>query len=108
MIQISDNASKLILKMTLKNGIPGGGLRIGIKAGGFRAELYVRLGSRAARRRSGVRRVRGVDESSSIPDYQFQFIQGTTLDYDTTSSARASSSKPERQGLVCCGTSFSI
>ena len=34
MVQISENASKLILKMTEKNGIPGGGLRIGIKAGG--------------------------------------------------------------------------
>ena len=40
MVQISDNASKLILKMTQKNGIPGGGLRIGIKAGGCSGALW--------------------------------------------------------------------
>ena len=41
MFQISDNAGKLIRKMTQKNGFPGGGLRIGIKAGGCSGLSYV-------------------------------------------------------------------
>jgi len=40
MLQISDNAGKLIRKMTLKHGIPQGGLRIGIKAGGCSGLSY--------------------------------------------------------------------
>ena len=40
MFQISENASKLIRKMTLRNGIPEGGLRIGIKAGGCSGLSY--------------------------------------------------------------------
>ena len=41
MFQISENAGKLIHKMTQKNGFPGGGLRIGIKAGGCSGLSYV-------------------------------------------------------------------
>lgn len=33
MLQISENAAALIKKMTAKNGIPDGGLRIAIKIG---------------------------------------------------------------------------
>ena len=40
MFQISENAARLIKKMTLKNGIPEGGLRIGIKAGGCSGLSY--------------------------------------------------------------------
>ena len=40
MLQISDNAAALIKKMTARNGIPGGGLRIGIKAGGCSGLSY--------------------------------------------------------------------
>jgi iron-sulfur cluster assembly protein len=40
MLHISENAARLIGKMTVKNGIPGGGLRIGIKAGGCSGLSY--------------------------------------------------------------------
>ena len=40
MVQISENAAKLIRKMTAKNGIPEGGLRIAIKAGGCSGLSY--------------------------------------------------------------------
>ena len=40
MVHISENAAALIAKMTVKRGIPGGGLRIGIKAGGCSGLSY--------------------------------------------------------------------
>ena len=40
MLQISDNAAALIKKMTARHGIPDGGLRIGIKAGGCSGLSY--------------------------------------------------------------------
>ena len=40
MIQISDNAATLIVRMLAKNGLEGGGLRIGIKAGGCSGLSY--------------------------------------------------------------------
>ena len=38
--QISDNAAQLIRKMTVRQGMAGGGLRIGIKAGGCSGLSY--------------------------------------------------------------------
>ena len=40
MLEITENAAKLIRKMTVKNGFPDGGLRIGIKAGGCSGLSY--------------------------------------------------------------------
>jgi len=40
MFQISENAGKLIKKMVVRNAIPDGGLRIGIKAGGCSGLSY--------------------------------------------------------------------
>ena len=40
MVQISENAGKLINKMVARHGLPDGGLRIGIKAGGCSGLSY--------------------------------------------------------------------
>ena len=40
MVQISENAGKLIKKMIDRHGLPDGGLRIGIKAGGCSGLSY--------------------------------------------------------------------
>jgi|SRR5688572_25509542 len=108
MLQISDNASKLIHKMTMKNGLAGGGLRIGIKAGGcsglsytFAWEPAPRDGDHVFEGDSGARVF--VDPKS------FKFLDGTTLDYDTSLVSKGFIfNNPNAKSSCGCGTSFSV
>lgn len=108
MVQISDNASKLILKMTAKNGIPGGGLRIGIKAGGCSGLSYT-FGWEAAPH-AGDQIFEGPEGSRVFVDPKsYQFIQGTTLDYDTSLVSKGFIfNNPNAKASCGCGTSFSV
>ncbi|HMF58723.1 MAG TPA: iron-sulfur cluster assembly accessory protein [Vicinamibacterales bacterium] len=108
MVQISDNASKLILKMTQKNGIPGGGLRIGIKAGGCSGLSYT-FGWEPAPH-TGDHVFEGSEGSKVFVDPKsYQFIQGTTLDYDTSLVSKGFIfNNPNAKASCGCGTSFSV
>ena len=108
MLQISDNAGKLIRKMTLKNGIPGGGLRIGIKAGGCSGLSYTFAWEAAPR--DGDHVFEGPEGSKVWIDRKsFQYIDGTTLDYDTSLVSKGFIfQNPNAKSSCGCGTSFSI
>ena len=108
MVQISENASKLIQRMTLKNGIPGGGLRIGIKAGGCSGLSYTFAWEGAPR--DGDQVFEGSEGSRVFVDPKsYQFIQGTTLDYDTSLVSKGFIfNNPNAKASCGCGTSFSI
>ena len=108
MLQISDNAGKLIRKMTLKNGIPGGGLRIGIKSGGCSVLSYTF--SWEAAPRDGDHVFEGPDGSKVWIDRKsFQYIDGTTLDYDTSLVSKGFIfQNPNAKSSCGCGTSFSV
>jgi len=108
MLQISDNAGKLIRKMTLKHGIPEGGLRIGIKAGGCSGLSYTFAWEAAPR--DGDHVFDGPDGSKVWIDRKsFQFIDGTTLDYDTSLVSKGFIfQNPNAKSSCGCGTSFSV
>ena len=108
MVQISENAAKLILRMTLKNGIPGGGLRIGIKAGGCSGLSYTFAWEPAPR--DGDQVFEGAEGSRVFVDPKsYQFIQGTTLDYDTSLVSKGFIfNNPNAKASCGCGTSFSV
>jgi iron-sulfur cluster assembly protein len=108
MLQISENAGKLIRKMTAKNGIPDGGLRIGIKAGGCSGLSYTFAWEPAPR--TGDHVFDGPDGSHVYVDPRsFRYLDGTTLDYDTSLVSKGFIfNNPNAKSSCGCGTSFSV
>jgi iron-sulfur cluster assembly protein len=108
MVEISENAAKLIKKMTARNGIPEGGLRIGIKAGGCSGLSYVFAWEAASR--DGDHVFEGPDGAKVFIDPRsFRFLDGTTLDYDTSLVSKGFIfNNPHAKSSCGCGTSFSV
>ena len=108
MVQISENAAKLIKKMTDKNGLSGGGLRIGIRAGGCSGLSYTFAWEAAPR--VGDQVFQGIDGSKVFVDARsFVYIDGTTLDYDTSLVSKGFVfNNPNAKSSCGCGTSFSV
>ena len=108
MLQISENAGKLINKMTAKNGLPDGGLRIGIKAGGCSGLSYTFAWEPAPR--TGDHVFEGPDGAKVFVDPKsHRFIDGTTLDYDTSLVSKGFIfNNPNAKSSCGCGTSFSV
>ena len=108
MLNISENAAKLIQKMTRKSGLPEGGLRIGIKAGGCSGLSYTFAWE--ASPREGDHVFEGAEGSRVFVDPKsFNFIKGTTLDYDTSLVSKGFIfNNPNAKSSCGCGTSFSV
>ena len=108
MLQISENAGKLIKKMTVKHALPEGGLRIGIKAGGCSGLSYVFSWEPAPK--TGDHVFEGPEGSKVFVDPKsFKFIDGTTLDYDTSLVSKGFLfDNPNAKGSCGCGVSFSV
>ena len=109
MIQISENADRQIVKLVGKEGLPPtGGLRVGVKAGGCSGLSYVfaweadaKPGDQVIEAQLGARIF--VDQKS------FRFLDGTTLDYDTSLLSKGFVfENPKAKSTCGCGTSFSV
>ncbi|HWK09361.1 MAG TPA: iron-sulfur cluster assembly accessory protein [Vicinamibacterales bacterium] len=105
---ISENAAQLIRKMTARQNLAGGGLRIGIKAGGCSGLSYTFAWEAAPRETDHV--FEGADGARVFVDPKsFQFIKGTTLDYDTSLVSKGFIfNNPNAKSSCGCGTSFSV
>jgi len=108
MIAVTDNAASQIQKLLATRELPGGGLRVGVKAGGCSGFEYVFDWEAAPTERDlvfeGPRGVRvWVDPRSH------RLLDGTTLDYDTSLLSRGFVfQNPHAKSTCGCGTSFSV
>jgi iron-sulfur cluster assembly protein len=108
MIQISENAGRQIRKLLEKQGMAGGGLRVGVKAGGCSGLSYVFAWEPDAQ--PGDEVFEGPERSKVFVDPKsFRFLDGTTLDYDTSLVSKGFTFENPRAKSTCgCGTSFSL
>src|SRR5262245_57131257 len=106
MLQISENAGQLIRKIATKNGIPDCVLRIGSKAGGCYGLSYTFAWEPAPREGDHV--FDGPEGSHVYVDPRsFRFLDGTTLDYDTSLVSKGFIfNNPNAKSSCGCGTSF--
>jgi iron-sulfur cluster assembly protein len=107
MVQITENASKQIVKMLQRNGLPGGGLRVGLRAGGCSGYEYTFAWEQQPRQDDHV--FDGPAGSRLFIDPRsFRLIDGTTLDYDTNLVSKGFVfNNPNAKSTCGCGTSFS-
>lgn len=106
MIEISENAAKQIQKMLAKHGLEGGGLRIGVKAGGCSGYEYIFAWEKDARPADEV--FAGPDGSRIFVDPKsYALLNGTVLDYDTSLLSKGFLfNNPNAKSTCGCGLSF--
>jgi iron-sulfur cluster assembly protein len=108
MVEITENASKQILRMLDKHGLAGGGLRVGLKAGGCSGYEYIFNWERIPHPDDNV--FDGPNGARIFIDPRsFRLIDGTVLDYDINLISKGFVfNNPNAKSTCGCGTSFSI
>ena len=108
MIQISEGAARKIRTLMAKQGIDDGGLRVGVKGGGCSGLSYTFAWEPAPR--AGDQTFEGPDGARVFVDNKsFKFLDGTTLDYDTSLVSKGFIfNNPNAKSSCGCGTSFSV
>jgi iron-sulfur cluster assembly protein len=108
MINVTDNAAGQIRKLLVKQAMPDGGLRVGVKAGGCSGFEYVFAWEAEPRSDDLVFTGPG-GARVWIDPRSHRLLDGTTLDYDTTLLSRGFMfENPHAKSTCGCGTSFSV
>lgn len=108
MIQITDSASRVILKQLEKNQKPSGGLRIAVKAGGCSGFSYTFAWAEQARDTDAV--FEGTNGAKVFVDPRsLTLLDGTVLDFDEQNLLATSFTlkNPHAKSTCGCGESFS-
>jgi len=108
MVEITEAASKHILKMLDKNDLPGGGLRVGLRAGGCSGYEYVFAWEQDPKADDQVF-VGLQDARIFIDPRSFRLLDHAVLDYDTNLVSKGFFfQNPNAKSTCGCGTSFSV
>jgi len=108
MIEITESASRVINRQVAKSPLPGGGLRIAIKAGGCSGFSYQFSWDAAARDSDQV--FEGANGAKVFVDPRsLKLLDGTVLDFDEHNMLATTFTlkNPHATSTCGCGTSFS-
>jgi iron-sulfur cluster assembly accessory protein len=108
MIEISESAARVIARQLAKNGLPGGGLRVAVKAGGCSGFSYVFKWDAGPRDTDVV--FEGSDGAKVFVDPRsLKLLDGTVLDFDEGNLLATSFTlkNPHAKSTCGCGESFS-
>lgn len=108
MIAITENAATQIQKLLTKQQMPGGGLRVGVKAGGCSGFEYV-FEWEAAPKDADIVFDGPNGARVWVDPRSHRLLDGTTLDYDTSLHSRGFVfQNPHAKSTCGCGVSFSV
>jgi iron-sulfur cluster assembly protein len=107
-IQVTETAAKRIKMLLAKQGLVGGGLRVGVKGGGCSGLSYTFAWETEAR--AGDQVVEGPDDTRLFVDRKsFIYLDNTILDYDTSLLSKGFVlQNPNAKSTCGCGTSFTV
>ena len=108
MITITEAAARQINKLVDKQQLAGGGLRVGVKAGGCSGFEYTFAWETTAKPTDQV--FDGPEGAKVFVDPRsLRLLAGTTLDYDTSLLSKGFVfENPQAKSTCGCGVSFSI
>ena len=108
MITITEAASHQIVKLVDKQQLGGGGLRVGVKAGGCSGFEYTFAWETTPKPTDQI--FEGVAGAKVFVDPRsLRLLDGTTLDYDTGLLSKGFMfHNPQAKATCGCGVSFSI
>ena len=108
MIEITESAARVIEKQLAKQGKPGGGLRIAVKAGGCSGFAYTFGFDASAKDNDEI--FEGSNGAKVFIDPRsLKLLDGTVLDFDETNLLATSFTlkNPHAKSTCGCGESFS-
>ncbi|MDQ3168529.1 MAG: iron-sulfur cluster assembly accessory protein [Acidobacteriota bacterium] len=108
MITITESAARQIVKLVDKQELEGGGLRVGVKAGGCSGFEYTFAWETTPKAADQI--FEGVEGAKVFVDPRsLKLLDGTTLDYDTGLLSKGFVfQNPQAKNTCGCGVSFSI
>lgn len=109
MIEITESAARVITRQLQRAGLPEGGLRVAVKAGGCSGYSYVFDLAPGARATDHV--FEGPEGARVYVDPRsLRLLDGTVLDFDEHNmlATTFTLSNPHARASCGCGTSFSV
>lgn len=107
MIHVTPKALEKIRQILNRQGIPGGGLRLGVQGGGCSGYSYLVRPESASKPKDHVFEFEGV--KVFVDPKSLQLLQGLTLDYrESLMQSGFVFDNPNAARSCGCGTSFSV